>query len=302
VSDGRESSPDGSILKSGTVARMQIAPRYDGPPIISIDGRPDDQRAPLVRQRRRFETMLSKLDNDDWSAPSRCAGWTVQDVVAHIVGVNAFWRASVLAGLAGKPTRVLVGFDPATTPPLMVAPMRSLAPAAVLDQFVASNDGLLEALADLDAAAWSTLAESPPGHVPIRLLAQHALWDCWIHERDVALPLELTPEVEADEVRSGLQYVAALSPAFEILSGSTEPRAYAIAASSPDCSFTLEVGDSVVVHDGPAPLDAPCLRGDAVELVEALSLRSPLPAAAPVEWRQLRNGLAAAFDSDLETV
>jgi uncharacterized protein (TIGR03083 family) len=281
---------------------MQIAPRYDGPPIISIDGRPDDQRAPLARQRRRFEAMLSMLENDDWSAPSRCAGWTVQDVVAHIVGVNAFWRASVLAGLAGKPTRVLVGFDPATTPPLMVAPMRSLAPDAVLDQFVASNDGLLGALADLDDAAWSTLAESPPGHVPIRLLAQHALWDCWIHERDVALPLEMTPEVEADEVRSGLQYVAALSPAFEILSGSTEPRVYAIAASGPDCSFTLEVGDSVVVHVGPPPLDAPCLRGDAVELVEALSLRSPLPATAPVEWRHLRNGLAAAFDSDLETV
>ncbi len=72
--------------------------------------------------------MLRALGDDEWGASSRCAGWSVQDVVAHVVGVNAFWQASVRAGTAGKPTRILTGFDPAATPPLMVAPMRELAP------------------------------------------------------------------------------------------------------------------------------------------------------------------------------
>jgi uncharacterized protein (TIGR03083 family) len=283
---------------------MKVAPRYEGPLIMSIGGPPDDQRAPLMRQRRRLEALLAALDDDGWRSPSRCDGWTVQDVVAHLVGVNAFWQGSVSAGLAGTPTRLLVGFDPAATPPLMVDPMRSLTPAEVLDQFVSSNDGFLATIADLDEPGWSTLAESPAGHVPIRLLAHHALWDCWIHERDIALPLGSTPAVEPDEVLSSLRYAAAVSPALAITSG----RAYGdgfggvftVEATDPELRFGLQVGESVAVRDGLAASDAPCLRGEAVELVEALSLRVPLPASAPPEWRQLLAGLATAFDSELE--
>jgi len=276
---------------------MKLAPRYDGPLNISIEGRPDDQHVPLVRQRRRLEATLADLDDDEWGSASRCDGWTVQDVVAHVVGVNAFWHASVLAGVAGTPTRVLTGFDPAATPPLMVQPMRALTPTEVLDQFVSSNNAFLGTIAELDDAAWSTLAETPPGHLPIRLLAQHALWDSWIHERDIALPLGLTSAVELDEVLSCLQYAAALSPALAFSAGTALVGTFSVEANNPELRFDLEVGDTVAVGEGLAAGDAPCLRGDAVELVEALSLRAPLPLSAPDEWRQLLRGLATTFDS-----
>jgi uncharacterized protein (TIGR03083 family) len=278
---------------------MQLSPRYDGPPILSIAGEPGDQLAPVVRQRRRLEAMLADLSDDDWSSMSRCDAWRVHDVVAHIVGVNAFWHASVLAGLAGAPTRVLAGFDPATTPPLMVAPMRALASAEVLDRFVASNDAFLGVVAELDDGGWATLAESPAGHVPIRLLTQHALWDCWVHERDIALPLGLAEAMEPDEVLSCLRYVAALSPAFAISSGRTFAGVFAVEASEPSVCFVLDVGESVAVRDGSPPREAPCLQGDAVALVEALSLRAPLPPSAPTEWLQLLDGLATAFNAEL---
>jgi hypothetical protein len=63
-------------------------------------------------------------------------------------------------------------------------------------------------------------------------------------------------------------------------------------------TFTLAVSDAVNVRDGAAPGDAPCLRGNAVGLVEALSIRAALPADAPPEWRQLVTGLATVFDND----
>jgi uncharacterized damage-inducible protein DinB len=88
---------------------MLLSPRYDGPPILSIGGPPEVQHAAVVRQRRRLEATLADLSDDDWRSPSRCEGWTVQDVVAHLVGVNAFWQSSVLAGLAGTPTPCLSG-------------------------------------------------------------------------------------------------------------------------------------------------------------------------------------------------
>ena len=243
--------------------------------------------------------MLIALSDDDWRAPTRCEGWTVQDVVAHMVGVNAFWEGSVLSGLAGAPTRFLDGFDPAATPALMVEATRSQTPAEVRDQFVKTNTGFLAAIAELDDTGWSTIAESPAGHVPIRLVAHHALWDCWVHERDIALPLGLTPVLEADEIASCLRYAAALSPAFAISAGTAKSGSFVVDASRPDVCFTLEVGDSVALRDGDAATDAPRLRGEAVDLVEALSIRAPLPDSTPTEWRRLLGGLATVFDSEL---
>lgn len=279
---------------------MQASPRYEGPVIISMSGPPEDQLMPVTRQRRRLETLVAGLSDDQWEAASRCDLWTVQDVVAHVVGVNVFWQASILAGLAGAPTRMLIGFDPATTPARMVAAMRDLDPADVLDQLVTSNDAFLGVLASLDHEGWSALAESPVGHVPIRLIAQHALWDTWIHERDIALPLGLEPDLEADEIASCLRYAGALSPAFGLTAGHRfSDGVFGLEASDPELSLVLNVNQSVAVRDGDVPKDTPCLRGDAVRLVEALSLRTPLPASSPLAWRQVLAGLAGAFDVKL---
>jgi uncharacterized protein (TIGR03083 family) len=276
---------------------MKISPRYDGPPLIAIDGAPGDQLEPLVRQHRRMETMLAGLSDEQWHTPTRCDGWDVQDVIAHLNGVNTFWEASVRAGLAGTPTRMLIGFDPASTPALMVDAVRSLTPAEVYAQFVAGNDGFLGLLAELDDDGWQTLAEAPPGHIPVRLLASHGLWDAWVHERDIAFPLGIAPPEEADEVLASLRYAAALSPGFLVSTGNAPHGVFAVEVTGPDASFTIDVGDEVVIRTTPAPRDAPVLRGDAVALTEALSLRVPLPADAPGEWRELLVGLATAFDA-----
>lgn len=275
---------------------MQLAPRYDGPPVLRLDDLPTGQLAPTVRQRRRFTEMLSGLDDDQWRAPSRCAGWSVRDVVAHLVTVNSFWDASVAAGVDGEPTRMLVGFDPAASPRQFVAAMADLGPAEVLSSFVATNESFLARLERLGDAEWSLLAEAPPGHLPIRQVAQHALWDSWVHERDVAVPLGLDLVAEPDEVAACLQYAAALSPALGTAVGQAGGGTYALRATDPDVSFSLAVGDTVVV-DGGMLDDAPCLRGDAVALVEALSLRAPLPPDAPEEWRRLLAGIETAFDA-----
>jgi uncharacterized protein (TIGR03083 family) len=277
---------------------MKLSPRYDGPQLLSIDGRADDQAVVVRRQRQRMEAVLGELTEDEWQTPSRCDGWTVKDVIAHLVTVNGFWETSVTGGLAGTPTRILASFDPAAHPPLLVEPMRAMSGREVLDQFVASNRAFLDALTPLDDDGWATIAESPPGHVSIRLLAAHALWDSWIHERDITLPLGLTAAEEPDEIASSLQYAAAVGPALAITLNTAFAGQLAVAASDPDVSFTLDVGESVAVRNtAPAP-GTPCLRGSAVTLIEALSIRAPLPADTPREWHALVTGLASVFDND----
>lgn len=242
--------------------------------------------------------MLAELTDDQWGRASRCEGWTARDVVAHLVGVNKFWNASVLAGLAGEPTRALAGFDPAATPPLLVDAMSSLSPSGVLDQFVSTNDSFLGALSALTPGEWSMPAESPAGHVPIRLLAQHALWDSWVHERDVAIPLGIASGVEPDEVTSCLQYAAVVSPVLGIGLGRARAGVVAVEATDPTVRFVLDVGDCVSLRNEAFDRVVPCLSGDAVEMIEALSLRRPMSPSTPIEWSQLLGGLEAAFDAE----
>ncbi len=275
---------------------MQISPRYDGPAILRIEAPLGDPSVPLVRQRRRLADALATLGDDQWTAPTRCEGWSVQDVVMHLVTVNQFWALSIAAGLAGEPTRFLTAFDPVATPAQMVDDMRDLTPAEALARYVETADQLAAAVDGLDDEAWATLAEAPPGHIAIRAVALHALWDAWIHERDIVLPLGLSPTVEPDEVAGSLLYATALGPAFYASTGSTRQGRLGVVATDPDLSFVVEAGTSVVVVAGPAAGDAPCLEGDAVTLVEGLSFRGPLEHDLVDDDRWLLGGLAEVFD------
>ena len=255
-----------------------------------------DPSLPVMRQRRRLRDILATLDDDQWAAATRCDAWSVQDVITHLITTNQFWTISISAGRAGEPTRYLATFDPVATPAQMVEGMRAMSSADVLARYVDTVDALGDVMDGLDEDGWSTLGEAPPGHISLRCLALHALWDAWIHERDIALPLGLTPTVEADEVAGCLLYAAALGPAFYSSNGSSRRGTLGVKATDPDVSFVVESGPSVVVAPGPAPAGAPCLTGDAVALVEGLSFRGPLDHGLAEDDVWLLGGLAEVFD------
>jgi uncharacterized protein (TIGR03083 family) len=276
---------------------MELTPLYDTPGYMRFELPLDDLAAPLLRQRRRLAATLAALDDAQWASPTRCDAWTVRDVVSHLTTTNQFWTVSISAGLHGEPTRILNGFDPLATPAQMVD--ADTEPSEkVLDRFVETNDALAVVVADLDDKVWETLAEAPPGHIPIRGVAMHAMWDSWIHERDIVLPLGFDAVEEDDEIAGSLRYGAALSPAFAVAHGSTRPGAVVVDVTDPEVHAVIEIGDGVRVHDGDAPDGALRLTGSAVELLEAISYRAPMPEAVPAEHAWLFGGLAQAFDRE----
>ncbi len=276
---------------------MQLTPRYDGLPPLSIDLPLADPSVPLLRQRRRMVDILGDLEPEEWTVASRCSGWSIQDVVAHLIGTNRFWALSIRSGLAGSPTRLLIGFDPVATPARMVEPMRSLTPDAVLTVFAESVEDLAAALDGIDDAGWSRIGEVPAGHVALRAVALHSLWDAWIHERDVVLPLGQSPVEEADEVTASLLYAAVLGPAVLAAGGHPGSGTLIIHAEHPTIRFAVDAGGTVVARE-PAASDAgaPHLSGPAVELLEGLSARVPLHHELALNDRWLVDGLAALFD------
>lgn len=256
---------------------MEVAPRYDGPPIIAL-AHPAlaDVRTPFLRQSERMAETLAGLTEDQWLAPSRCAEWRALDVILHLATTNQFWQASIGAGLAGEPTRFLgdMGFDPKATPAALVAGDQGLDVDTAVRRWQKSSRALRELVAGLDDDGWQARAEGPAGHLPVTEIVNHALWDAWIHERDVLLPLGLTPVEEDDEVLACLGYAATLGPALLLGMGRPIPGGCVIEVHDPDARLVVETGEQVVLHDGAAPADAIVVRGRAVDVVEVLSVRS----------------------------
>lgn len=247
---------------------MQLTPRYGDPPALVMDKVFDDPAGPLLRQRRRLGDVLASFSDDQWRGTSRCDGWTVADVVAHLVGTNQFWAISLAAGLRSEPTRFLATFDPVSSPPAMIQAFREQSPRDVLAQYTSSVDELAAVVEGMDDAAWETVAESPPGHVAAHVVALHALWDAWIHERDILLPLGLEHTLADDEVIGCLHYVAAVGPSFLAAGGSTRRGSLTVTATAPTAMFTVDAGSTVVVRSGDGPSGGARLNGDAVALVE----------------------------------
>jgi hypothetical protein len=178
----------------------------------------------------------------------------------------------------------------------MVDSVRSMSPDEVLEHFVATTDALSDAARSIGRDEWKAIGEAPPGHVTLHEVVLHALWDSWIHERDVVVPLGLEQPVEPDEVIACLRYAAALAPAFSASTGSTREGRLGVETTDPDSAFVVEAGSEVVVRDVQIPAGTPTITGDAVALVGALSIREPLQheLSDADEWMVL--GLATVFD------
>jgi uncharacterized protein (TIGR03083 family) len=276
---------------------MKISPRYDTDPLVTLDGPPDAVAVPVVRQRRRFADVLSSLPPEQWDAPSRCGGWRVQDVAAHLAGVDRFWILMIQSGLAGTPTRYLTGFDPKTTPASLVDAVRAASPEETLAELLDASGTLCATVESLEGDDWLAIGESPVGHVTMTTLAHHALWDCWVHERDVLLPLGMAPDEQPDEIIASLRYAAALAPMFSLQAGSDRRGSLAVDVTRPDARFVVTVDDHVHVADGDPPPGALVLTGDAVEVLEALSVRAPWHQPIPDDDAWLVNTLAEVFES-----
>ena len=74
--------------------------------------------------------------------------------------------------------------------------------------------------------------------------------------------------------------------------------AFTVTATDPDVAFTVHIGSERVHVAAGADADADMhLRGNAVELLEAFSVRAPFPVEVPVPHAWMVHGLAETFDA-----
>ena len=255
---------------------------------------------PWLRHRRRLLASLEDLTDEQWHAPTRCVDWDVHGVISHLVNVDGFWVLSLSAAQAGQaPTKYLTGFDPSSSTDGLVDAMRGLSPSELLEQFRTGTDALVAVVESFTPGDWQAVGESPLGHIPARFLLGHALWDSWLHERDIFEPLGAEPPVETDELfiatwftlffsslQGGFLHDAApVGPGPEALIDVT--LAFEELA---DGALTLHIDSGLELGraNGAAPVPA----GSAVNLVECMTGRRPLELLNPA----LPADVAAQFE------
>jgi uncharacterized protein (TIGR03083 family) len=251
---------------------------------------------PWLRHRDRLATELRDLREDQWKATTRCAAWDAGGVVSHLITVDAFWVMSLRAAKKRKqPTTFIRGFDPATGTNEVIAPLLELPPEALLELLTTGTDAFVAAVGALEADDWDAPGEAPFGHMPARLLLAHALWDSWLHERDILQPLGLAPEVEPDEALAVTWYTLVVGALQGGLLDDPDPVGPGpFAPIDVTLRFEELLGDQLRVRIGSGVsiarrADADAVNaGSAVALVEHLTGRAPSPS-----WDALPADLAA---------
>jgi uncharacterized protein (TIGR03083 family) len=241
-------------------------------------------------QRRRFGSMVESLSVDELESPSRCDGWSVADVLRHLVWVDATIRR-IWSG-----HRFLAeGFDPRVTPNEAVLADRAISDEETQERYLSSTETMVAELTSWDPQRIGQPSLSPAGQVPWWMSAVHIGWDSSIHERDVLLPLGRCPEIDDNEIEPCLAYSLVLTSFF----AGRDPlslRVGTIQLRRMDGPVSVQVVTSSPGEEDDLASDTK-LTGDPVGVIDAISGRGSIDDSLTGDSATIRrlSGLAQYF-------
>ncbi|MEU1985465.1 maleylpyruvate isomerase family mycothiol-dependent enzyme [Nocardia sp. NPDC019395] len=136
--------------------------------------------------------LVTGLDENQWRTPSPLPGWTIFDVIGHIIGTESLLlgekppaRDAQTPDIDVK-TLPHVRNDIGAMNEIWLQRLRSRTGAELLRMYHEVIDRRRKALAAMDDQAWLAPSQSPVGEVPYARFMRVRLFDCWMHELDIA--------------------------------------------------------------------------------------------------------------------
>jgi uncharacterized protein (TIGR03083 family) len=151
----------------------------------------------LTDELTRVVELIRSLSADEWSAPTRCAGWTVADVAGHVTG-------QLVDALSGR----VEGLGSPEVTEREVAERRGRSAGEIADELEQAVKLGADLLASFDSAAWS----GPAPGAPDLTLGEgiEALWtDAWVHADDIRAAVG-RPSERTSGLRGSVFHYAAL--------------------------------------------------------------------------------------------
>ncbi|AEF41066.1 maleylpyruvate isomerase family mycothiol-dependent enzyme [Hoyosella subflava] len=140
----------------------------------------------LFEQWSTLDALLSELTEDQWHTPTALPGWTVHDVVSHIIGTE-----SLLLGERAPKTDTdvkeleHVHNDIGAFNERWVLHLRAHSPTEMLQIFREVTGRRREFLSSLTDAQWTEETIGPAGPTTVGGFMLIRLFDCWVHELDI---------------------------------------------------------------------------------------------------------------------
>lgn len=134
-----------------------------------------------------------RLTDAQWQTPTELPGWSVHDVLAHLIGIE-----SMLQGVETPDADIDVTTlehvhnDIGALNERWIRALRGLEPAELLDRWRSVTDERRAALTAMNDEDWSAVTATPAGPDSYGRFMRIRIFDCWMHEHDIRAVTGLT--------------------------------------------------------------------------------------------------------------
>lgn len=143
--------------------------------------------AALSDQWNALDRLVAGLDENRWRTPSPLPGWTVFDVLAHVVGTECMLLGEPIPQADTEVSELSHVHNPTgAMNEAWVTSLRPLPGERLLAKFREVTDRRRTALAAFTDDEWERLGPSPVGEVSYGRFMRIRQFDCWMHELDIA--------------------------------------------------------------------------------------------------------------------
>ena len=170
-----------------------------------------DAQAHLIRvghsEAEQLTQYLHTLPAEAWRQPSACAGWTVGDVVAHLIMVAELFLYTIPRGLQGE-LSPLEGFPAAGTYvtarnafiPQSAIALRTRLGDQLLPTFMARFEALDQVLTSLGPQDWAKQCHHLLGILPVRAALNAQLTELAMHGWDMRSRFDSAAHLSAESL------------------------------------------------------------------------------------------------------
>lgn len=135
---------------------------------------------------RNIDALLQTVRPEDWTTPTSLPGWTVHDVVAHMVGTE-----SMLQGVPTPQADIDVSAlehvrnDIGVLNEHWVWKLRDLGPTELHGEFRNVTAQRQVVLSEMPVDEWNNVTATPAGPDSYGRFMRVRIFDCWMHELDI---------------------------------------------------------------------------------------------------------------------
>jgi uncharacterized protein (TIGR03083 family) len=206
----------------------------------------------MAAEQARLDHYFSGLRDEEWQRPTRCEGWSVRDVLAHMASSERYNRACLAGTVPALFTEMAEkgATDLASANEIGIREYDDRPTEAVLEEWRQTSTENLRALRARDGGE----IDSSVGAYPGRWQAFHLAFELATHADDVGAPVEPSEarSRNAWQARFGRFALKEAKPGIDVEAreGATRVRLGDVDVELPDEEFVQALA-ARVPHDGP---------------------------------------------------